>query len=330
MRSKPRPEAVGWWVGDIDDDALVKLEQLDWGVYTIVRPQFGPTVANDGSCECNLTANQAKLVSIVHSKGLKVQASPALDVRTVLPTSVGGKGEMAYREQYIKTIGAAVAECRFDGLEFDYEPLNDCSATYPENCTITPEHAHEFTVLMADIKKAMGSDKLMSEDVGVWGLTQGSYPLKLTPWVNVTMLNRGDIDFINTMSYHHPREGGILPWQQDAMWFDAHGFDRSRVNLGIGYYSFNFTNNSHPFETGEVVVGEPSWETLSKLCPNVDYDQSICKDVTFVGKKQNYDIGRFIQEQGWRGVFPWAASYDDVGSTSNNTMATWLGKGLRG
>eukprot|EP01044_Picomonas_judraskeda_P030322 COSAG03_NODE_10864_length_624_cov_1.542857_1_plen_82_part_01 len=81
---------VGWWVGDIDDDALVKLEQLDWGVYTIVRPQFGPTVANDGSCGCNLTANQAKLVSMVHSKGLKVQASPALDVHTVLPTSVGG------------------------------------------------------------------------------------------------------------------------------------------------------------------------------------------------------------------------------------------------
>ena len=31
MRSRPRPEVVGWWVGDIDDDALVKLEQLDWG-----------------------------------------------------------------------------------------------------------------------------------------------------------------------------------------------------------------------------------------------------------------------------------------------------------
>ena len=49
---------------------------------------------------------------------------------------------------YIKTIGAAVAKCGFDGLEFDYEPLNDCSTTYPKNCTITPEHAHEFTVLM--------------------------------------------------------------------------------------------------------------------------------------------------------------------------------------
>ena len=88
------------------------------------------------------------------------------------------------------------------------------------------------------------------------------------------------IDFINTMSYHHPREGGILPWRQDALWFDEHGFDRSRVNLGIAYYSFNFTNNSHPFLSGEVVVGEPTWHTLSALCPNVGYTQTICEDVS--------------------------------------------------
>ena len=188
-----RPEVVGWWVGEIDDASLARLENLEWDVYTIVRPQFGPTVAADGSCACNLTANQAKLISMVHSKGLKVQGSPALDVRTVLPVAVGGKGEVAYRAQYLKTIGAAVAECQLDGLEFDWEPLNLCSADYPKNCTITPEHAHEFTVLLAEIKVAMGPGKLVSEDVGVWGLTQGSYPLKTTPWVNVTMLNRGDV-----------------------------------------------------------------------------------------------------------------------------------------
>ena len=33
------------------------------------------------------------------------------------------------------------------------------------------------------------------------GIGQGSYMLKLEPWVNVTMLNAGAIDFINTMSY---------------------------------------------------------------------------------------------------------------------------------
>ena len=82
------------------------------------------------------------------------------------------------------------------------------------------------------------------------------------------------------MSYHHPREGGILPWRQDALWFDEHGFDRSRVNLGIAYYSFNFSNNSHPFLSGEVVVGEPTWHTLSALCPNVGYTQTICEDVS--------------------------------------------------
>ena len=47
------------------------------------------------------------------------------------------------------------------------------------------------------------------------GLGQGSYPLKTTPWVNVTLFNSlGPDVFINSMSYHHPREGGILPWRQ--------------------------------------------------------------------------------------------------------------------
>lgn len=151
-------EVVGWWVGDITDASLATLEQLEWDVYTTIRPQFGPIVAADGSCSCNLTANQAKLISMTHSHGLKVQGSPSLDVRTVLPVAVGGKGEAAYRAQYIKTVGAAVEACGFDGLEFDWEPLNDCKAAYPKNCTITPEHAHEFTVLMAEIKTAMGTN----------------------------------------------------------------------------------------------------------------------------------------------------------------------------
>ena len=92
--------------------------------------QFGPTVALDGSCSCDMTPNQKKLVEMVHSHGLKVQASPNLDVTSVLPKAVGGKGHSAYRAAYLRTIGAAVAACDFDGLEFDYEPLNDCSAAH--------------------------------------------------------------------------------------------------------------------------------------------------------------------------------------------------------
>ena len=62
---------------------------------------------------------------------------------------------------------------------------------------MTPAHANEFTVLMAEIKQAMGPGKLMSECVGVFGLEGGGgvYPLLLDPWVNVGALDRASPDF---------------------------------------------------------------------------------------------------------------------------------------
>ena len=256
-----------------------RLEQFfDLELYTIIRPQSGIVVAENGSCSCDPTPFQAKLVAMAHQRGVKVQGSPSFNVTRGLPKGVGGGvGDAAYRAEYLRTVGAAVAACDLDGLEFDYEPLNDM-------LRITPEHATAFTVLMAEIKAAMGPGKLMSEDVGVWGLSQGSCecrngrlgpltvaatltrpflradPLKVGPWVNVSMLNAGAIDFINTMSYHTPRDGSIAQWRQDMAWFDKHGFDRSRVNIGLPYYSFNYTDNAaSPTHPGEKVVNEPTW-----------------------------------------------------------------------
>lgn len=324
-----QPEAVGWWVGDITPASLEQLDKLEWGTYTIIRPQFGPAVAANGSCTCSLSKSQTGFVGMVHRRGLKVQASPNFNVTRGLPREVGGAGDGSYRAEYLRTIGAAVAECDFDGLEFDYEPLNDCKPTDPRACVMTPAHATAFTVLMADIKVAMGGNKLMSEDVGVWGLSQGSYPLLTEPWVNVSMLNAGAIDFINTMSYHHPRDGGIEPWKQDAAWLDRHGIDRGRVNIGLPYYSFNFTDNAAaPVDPAQKVVNEPTWATLSKLCPDAGPGQHICDTIAYCGKSQNEQIGQLVREQGWRGVFPWAANYDSLGD--NNSLAAWLGKGLRG
>jgi len=253
----PPLEAVGWWVGDGEGGqaSMNRLEQFfDLDLYTIIRPQSGIVVAENGSCSCDPTPFQAKLVAMAHQRGVKVQGSPSFNVTRGLPKGVGGgAGDEKYRAEYLRTVGAAVAACDLDGLEFDYEPLNDM-------LRITPEHATAFTVLMAEIKAAMGPGKLMSEDVGVWGLSQGSYPLKVDPWVNVSMLNAGAIDFINTMSYHTPRDGSIAQWRQDMAWFDKHGFDRSRVNIGLPYYTFNYTDNAaSPTHPGEKVVNEPTW-----------------------------------------------------------------------
>ncbi len=68
--------------------------------------------------------------------------------------------------------------------------------------------------------------------------------------------------------------------------------------------------------------------TLSALCPNAAPEQHICRGIAYCGKAMNEAIGRAVREEGFRGVFPWAANYDSV--EHNNSLARWLRTGLRG
>ena len=68
--------------------------------------------------------------------------------------------------------------------------------------------------------------------------------------------------------------------------------------------------------------------TLSALCPNAPPEQHLCREIAYCGKAMNEAIGRAVREEGFRGVFPWAANYDSV--EHNNSLAHWLRKGLRG
>ena len=73
---------------------------------------------------------------------------------------------------------------------------------------------------------------------------------------------------------------------------------------------------------------------LSSLCPNAPPEAHLCPPtpdgVAYVGKAQNAAIGRFVVDQGCRGVFPWAANYDDPSGEHNNSLAVWPGQGLNG
>ena len=116
-----------------------------------------------------------------------------------------------------------------------------------------------------------------------------------------------------------PRSGSIKPWEADGAWLDKHGIDRGRVNIGLPYYAFNTTRAGK-------IVGEPTWGSLSLLCPNAAPDQAVCAGIAFCGKRQNLEIGQWIKSQGWRGAFPWAANYD--AAAKNDSLLAWLGRGL--
>ena len=41
----------------------------------------------------------------------------------------------------------------------------------------------------------------------------------------------------------------------------------------------------------------------------------------------NYELGKFIKNNGFRGAFPWAANYDSV--EYNNSLVVWLFAGMK-
>ena len=304
---------VGWWLGSPNNPTF-PIEKLNWGVYTHIR--YGsPLHHPNGTVYCNQTDYDfQRVLKLAHSHNVKVQWGCGVpNIHDVL----WNQDKTYLWDNYIDTIGDAVRECGADGIELDYE-FQD--SKYMKLGVVTPKESTHYSQFLADIKSAIGPDKLVSADVSIWGIAPGNYLLGVLPWVNATMLNRGDFDFINTMSYHWNKEGDIWPWEKDGWFIDKWGIDRNRVNIGIPYYSINRTKDGKTYN-------EPIWEGLSPKCPNVDPYQNVCDGVVFVGKDMNYRIGKWIKESGFGGVFPWAGNYDSC--KYNNSLVEWLGRGLQ-
>jgi hypothetical protein len=305
---------VGWWVGSPDNPHF-PIERLPWDIYTHIR--YGdPLNHPNGTVYCNKTDyHLQKVLKLAHSHDVKVQWGCGVeDIHDVL----WNPDKNYLRQNYIDSIGAAVRECGVDGIELDYE-FGD--SKHMNIGIVTYDESTHYSQFLADIKTAIGKDKIVSADVSIWGVAPGNWILGALPWVNATMLNRGDFDFINTMSYHWNKDGSIWSWKKDAWFIDKWGIDRKRVHIGIPYFSMNRTKNLKPYN-------EPSWGGLSALCPNIDPKANVCDGVVFVGKQMNEDIGRWVKEEGFGGVFPWAANYDSF--EHNNTLVSWLKKGLGG
>ena len=297
---------VGWWLGS-PDTPIFPIENLNLDIYTHIR-YGGPLHHPNGTVYCNRTDyDLQRILKLAHNHNIKVQWGGGIpNVHDVL----WNPKKKYLWDNYINSIGNAVYECGVDGIELDYE-FQD--SKYMKLGIVTPEESTHYSKFLADIKQAIGPEKIVSADVSIWGIAPGNYLFGILPWVNATMLNRGDFDFINTMSYHWNKDGEILAWKKDALFVDLWGIDRKRVNIGIPYYS-RFGNK------------EPTWRYLSPQCPNIDPNLNICNGTVFIGKKMNMKIGEFIRKEGFGGAFPWAANYDSP--DTNNRLIPWLKEGL--
>jgi len=303
---------VGWWVGAPNDS--FSMENFNWDVYTHLR--FGsPLSYPNGTAFCNKTDDSFQnILKYAHAHNVKVQWSSGItDIHDIL----WNPEKNHIRGNYLNSIGNAVRDCGADGIEIDYE-FGD--SKYMKWGIVSYGESTIYSQFLSELKKSLGQDKIVSADVSIWGVAPGNWILGVLPWINATMLNRGDFDFINTMSYHWSPSGYIWPWKKDGWFIDKWGIDRNRVNIGIPYFSENRTKDMK-------IYNEPTWQGLSPLCPNIDPEENICEDIVFVGKKMNYKLGKWIQQEGFGGAFPWAANYDSI--QFNNSLVEWLAAGLQ-
>jgi hypothetical protein len=303
-------DLVGWWVPGVEP--AMKPEELPWHLYTHVV-LGAPVVSPTGIAKCNTSDDAfAKFIALGKLSNTKIVWRSGVSAQAVWEISFNSSWAK-YRANYVGSIAQAVKECQVAGIEFDYE----CPPTTLGQLGIVSDaEATAFTQFLADIKTAMGPPHEISMDMGVWGVTRGSYPLMFRPWVNVSMVAAGAIDYINTMSYHYPfLKDEVFPWEKDAfilhnMW----GIPKDKINLGLPYFFHNGTEK------------EPLWRHLSPLCPNLDIHGNQCAGVQIISKMDNFLVGQYIKKNGFRGAFPWAANFDSL--ENNNTMVEWLYRGL--
>jgi hypothetical protein len=303
-------DLVGWWVPEGIEPPM-KPEELSWHLYTHVVVG-APVVSPQGIAKCNSSDAFAKFIELGKKTNTKIVWRSGVSALLVWQILFNNTGGSEFRANYLGSIRQAVEQCQVGGIEFDYE----CPPTTLGAAGIVSDaEATAFTQFLADVKTAMGPPHEISMDMGVWGVTRGSYPLMFRPWVNVSMVAAGVIDYINTMSYHYPYfKDEIFPWEKDA--FILHnlwGIPKDRINLGLPYF----------FHDG---VKEPLWRHLSPLCPNLGIHENHCAGVQIISKMDNFLVGQYIKKGGFRGAFPWAANYDTT--EYNNTMVEWLYRGL--
>lgn len=295
---------VGWYNGDLNGT-----NNIPYDIYTHIVTG-SPTVLDNGTVLCNksdILTN--RIVHDAHQNNVWVQWRAGFDVKNIFNDSVRYTAD-----NYVNSINSAMENCNIDGVEFDFE----WSGTKWGILGIIPSHAsNTYTAFLQDVKNAVG-DKIVSADIGVWGVMPGSYVLGWFPWVNVTAFNSGTIDFLNTMSYHWNKEGSIVPWIKDYVLVSRiWKMDPKKVNLGIPYFNMNYSDFK--------IYNEPLWNTLSDRCPNSAPNLTVCDEITMVSKEMNYEIGKYAKRVGMGGLFPWTLNYDSF--RNNNTLVKWAYQG---
>lgn len=262
-------------------------------------------------------ANPERLTAIA---GLK-KKNPELKVLL----SIGGWGsgrfsEMAasskLRKAFARDCNRVVKEYGLDGIDIDWEYPTSNAA----NISSSPEDTGNFTALMKDIRKAIGSKKLLTIAT-VCSAEYIDFPAVM-PFV----------DFVNVMSYdmgggerHHAglyKSGHTGHYTVDAA-VEAHlkaGVPAEKLVMGLPFYGRGTVKRGGDYGRMQMPEGSSEiWDNTAKVPFILDKDDNIIfgfDNARSLSMKCDYANNR-----GLRGAMYWDYSGDDDKNTLRTTVA---------
>ena len=243
--------------------------------------------------------------------------------------SVGGWGagnfsEMAanekHRQKFCQNCVEAVKKYNLDGIDIDWEYPSSSSA----GISSSPNDIANFTLLMKDLRNALGSDKI---------LTIASYAG--VKYYNFSTCGQY-LDFVNIMTY----DMGRPPYHHSALYSSSKtknscvesvekhykaGVPYEKLVLGVPFYGKPAEGESIDYAdltSGSYSKYTERWDDISKVPYLVDASGNmvICYDnAKSLGLK-----AEFIKSKGLLGAMYWSIEADDKNWTLSKALSTSL------
>lgn len=333
--------SVGWYRNEEPWVDCVPPQQIPWESLThlaIDSPLIGP----DYTAHCN--DNKTVLTRNAHIAQLgrahQVKILWVLDEYVFPDASRSEMLNFTKRSAFLTTIGQAAVDCKIDGIDFDYEGWDDplrvntsCKTGVGSNCD-----RDVYTNFINDARQALNDARpanYTNEKTTSLSIINYDIPPYVS-WVNPAMFTG---DWVSLQTYGNNFDNYSAADYRTSGYLGVRtGLKASMINIGMGLYSSG---------------GEWCQANTAKGCVNLDPSRRFCGynktfpcpnrgpwpvgphlgpdggcPVPLGGKNSALEIGQMIKEEGFAGAFLFEVDYDTV--ANNNSIISWLGRGLRG
>jgi chitinase len=240
--------------------------------------------------------------------------------------SIGGWGsgrfsEMAaddsLRNSFATDCARVVNEFGIDGIDIDWEYPTSAAAKISNS----PDDTKNFTLLMRDIRKAIGNDKLLT--------LASAASAKYVDFVAIGQY----IDFVNIMTYdmdevpkHHSalyrsELTGEMSCEESVAAHINAGVPISKIVLGMPFYGRARGNLGRAANYSKIITlseYKTMWDDVAKCPYLVDSNGEI---VCTYENPQSIEIKcRYIADKGLRGAMYWEYSCDDENGTLRKSV----------